>query len=69
LVIQALEQLNNWNEIKTAKQAVIQTYMQQISDTTKRAGIAEHLGKLSKDSIERCLNRDDVQNILLSKKV
>ena len=69
LVIQALEQLNNWNEIQNAKQAVIQTYVQQISDTTKRANVAEHLDRISKKDIVTLLKDSDIQKMLHSMKL
>jgi hypothetical protein len=52
LAIQALEQLNNGNEISSAKDAVIQTYIQQVSDEKLRHKLIEYFTALSTDKIE-----------------
>lgn len=67
LVIQSLEQLHNWNEIKDAKEAVIQTYIQQVSDVNYRAEIKKHFVNTSKEQIEQYLKSSEVKNFLFNK--
>lgn len=67
LVIQSLEQLHNWNEISDAKEAVIQTYIQQVSDVNHRAEIKKHFLNTSKQQIEKYLKSSEVQNFLFNK--
>ena len=68
LAIQALEQLNNGNETSSAKQAVIQTYIQQISDVEKRGKIAQYLGIMSNEKLEEYLKNEEVQKKLFAQK-
>ena len=68
LQIQALEQLNNWNEIESAWDAVIQTYIQQVPDRNVRDNLLKHFNNLSIDSIKRQLNDANVKNYLLKKR-
>lgn len=68
LQIQALEQLNNWNEIEDAKDAVIQTYIQQVPDRNVRDNLLKHFNNLSFDTIKRQLNDANVRNYLLKKR-
>lgn len=72
LVIQALEQFNNGNEISSPKEAVIQTYVQQVSDTKKHAEIIQFLNSLSRinfnrlgcSDIEQQLKNEEVRKVL-----
>ena len=66
LVIQALEQLHNGNEIKSAKQAVMKTYIQQVSDVDKRTKIIQFFNRLSKSEIEKQLKDDNVKRFLFA---
>lgn len=66
LVIQALEQLHNGNEIKSAKQAVVKTYIQQVSDVDKRTKIIQFFNRLSKSEIEKQLKNDNVKRFLFA---
>lgn len=68
LAIQALEQLNNGNEISSAKQSVIQTYVQQISNVGNRAKIAQFLEMMSNEILEEQLKNKEVQKILFAQK-
>ena len=64
LAIQALEQLNNGNEISSAKDAVIQTYIQQVSDEKLRNKLIEYFTALSTDKIEWYLKNKKVSQKL-----
>lgn len=68
LAIQALEQLNNGNEISSAKQAVIQTYVQQISNVEKRTKIAQFLEMMNNEILEKHLKDEEVQKIIFAQK-
>ena len=69
LAIQALEQLNNWNEITSAKQAVIQTYIQQVSELEIRDKLVQFFNNLSDDKIEKQLKDKNVSSLLYSRKI
>ena len=69
LAIQALEQLHNGNETQNAKQAVIQTYTQQISDVKIRSRIIQFFNVNSKDELEKQLKSEEVKNFLRESKI
>ena len=69
LAIQALEQLHNGNEVKDAKQAVIQTYTQQVSDVNIRSKIVQFFNNNKKNVLEKQLKSDVVQRIISSWKI
>lgn len=69
LAIQALEQLNNGNEIHSARQAVIKTYIQQISEVDKRDKLIKFFNTLSDDQIEKQLKDKNVKWLLYSKTI
>jgi hypothetical protein len=56
-----LEQLNNGNEIHSARQAVIKTYIQQISEVDKRDKLIKFFNTLSDDQIEKQLKDKNVK--------
>lgn len=68
LEIQSLEQLNNWNEISSAKQAVIQTYVQQVSDVKKRTKIVQFFNTMTNETLEESLKDEEVQKLLFAHK-
>ena len=65
LAIQALEQLHNgW---LTAKEAVIETFVGQLTDVNNRPKVIEFFDTLSESSIIRALRNDEVQDKLMKK--
>ena len=62
LAIQALEQLHNgW---LTAKEAVIETFVGQLTDVNNRPKVIEFFDTLSESNIKRALTNSAVQDHL-----
>ena len=65
LAIQALEQLHNW--WLTAKEAVIETFVGQLTDVNNRPKVIEFFDTLSENNIKRVLTNSTIQKHLFKK--